>query len=284
MQQLWPRGGRPRRLAAVVAAAAAVLLAAARPIESAPAPSGAAATPSCSEATARQLVQQHRLNSFDLPNPVRQVLCGPFTGDGSEAMAVTIGAPTCWPVQRWAVFRFAGGAWQLVFDRSEFVSPPLVAVGGDIRVTTPVYRHGDARCLPSGGTEARTWHWDGARFVAGAPRQVRPAALTPISFLSPSGNIACSIGDVAQFRGVRCQSGRRPQSVRLNLNGRLTICRALRCGFCGCSEGLQVLGYGKGVSVGRFSCRSLRTGMRCVVTASGRGFLINRSAITPVRP
>lgn len=287
MRLLRTCGGRGHRLTAVAVVACAAPLVQASTTGSAPAPYGAAATPSCSEATARQLVQQHRLNSFDLPNLVRQVLCGPFTGEGSEAMAVTIGAPTCWPVQRWAVFRFTAGGWQLAFDRSEFVAPPLVAVGGDIKVTRAVYRLGDGRCFPSGGMEATTWHWDGTRFAAGPPQQVRPPALTPISFKSPTGNISCTIGDVSRFRGVRCQSGRRPHAVRLTASGRLTTCRGYRnCVWCGCEDGLEepTLPYGREVSVGRFTCSSLRTGMRCVVTASGRGFHINGRAITRVGP
>ncbi len=52
------------------------------------------------------------MNHFALPNPVRQVLCGPFTGAGSEAMAVTIGAPTCWGIQHWGVFTLTQGVWR----------------------------------------------------------------------------------------------------------------------------------------------------------------------------
>src|SRR5262249_48836907 len=86
----------------------------------------------CSKAAARPLTEQYHLNDFSLPNPVLQVLCGPFTGPGSEAMAITIGAPTCWSPQRWAVFSFSGGAWKLVLDQHKFIFP-LVAVGSDIR-------------------------------------------------------------------------------------------------------------------------------------------------------
>src|SRR5437879_13782719 len=86
-------------------------------------------------------------------------------------MAITIGAPTCWGTQRWVVFGFTGGVWQLVLDQRRFIFP-LVAVGSDIRETTPVFRPGDARCLPSGGSHARIWHWDGTRLAPGAWTQV----------------------------------------------------------------------------------------------------------------
>ena len=136
-------------------------------------PAGSAAD--CSVATATQLVEQYRLNHFDLPNPVRQLLCGSFMGPGSEAMAITIGAPTCWPIQHWAILGFRDGAWRLLETVPAYLIPPLTAVGNDIREETAVQRSGDARCFPSGGTRARLWHWDGTRFVAGPGRRSRKA-------------------------------------------------------------------------------------------------------------
>jgi hypothetical protein len=241
-----------------------------------------AATPACTEATALQLVEQHRLNSFLLPSPVRQVLCGSFTGPGSEAMAVTIGAPTCWPVQRWAVFRFTGSSWQLVLDQSSFINPPLVAVGSDIEETAPLHRAGDARCLPSGGTRARLWHWDGAKLVAGPWRQVtagEPQPRKPLVFRSPSGNIRCAMSRP----NVSCWSVEAPQQVLMGASGRLKICRGGRCigADCGCIEGFDYprLAYGRTVTLAPFRCTSLRSGVRCTVTRTGKGFLIDKSAI-----
>jgi hypothetical protein len=83
-------------------------------------------------------------------------------------MAVTIAAETCWPVQGWAVFSFVGGTWKLVFDESGFIVPPLVAVGAEIKETTPVFRSTDSRCNPTGGTRARLWSWDGTTLTPGA--------------------------------------------------------------------------------------------------------------------
>src|SRR5438874_4974986 len=98
-------------------------------------------------------------------------------------MAVTIGAPTCWGTQRWAVFDHAGGAWKLVLDQTRFIFR-LDAVGTGIRETAPVFRTGDARCLPSGGKHARIWTWNGARLAAGAWKQLTPA--TPSTSASTS--------------------------------------------------------------------------------------------------
>jgi hypothetical protein len=271
----------------VVAAGAVVGLAASSPIHSAEA-GGAAVRADCSEATARRLVEEHRLNHFDLPNPVNQVLCGPFTGPGSEAMAITIAAPTCWPVQFWAVFSFTGGDWQLVLNRSQFLNPPLVAVGSDIRETTPVFRAGDARCFPTGGTHARIWHWDGTRLVAGPWTQVTKGEPKARAFYSPSKNIYCGMSDNSVLRGVDCYSYVPPQKAVLSPAGRVTICRDRgnrnRCNIGNPGEGTPTLRYGRQITVGRFRCRSRISGVRCTVIRSGKGFLISRSGVRRVGP
>lgn len=244
----------------------------------------------CSEATARQLVEQHHLNDFLLPNPVRQVLCGAFTGSGSEAMAITIGAPTCWGTQRWAVFSFMGGAWQLVLDQRQFIFP-LVAVGPDIRETAPVFRPGDPRCIPSGGSHARTWHWNGSSFTAGPWKQVTPGTaqkksayvLTPL----PHG-VTCYMTDDGSFAGswVYCWIGSNPRSTRhikLTLDGRFNVA------VTAASPGPLGIGgpndpYGKQVTVGRFRCLILRSGIRCTVIRSGKGFVFNSRGARRVGP
>jgi hypothetical protein len=176
---LEPRRRRPGRFTTIALAAAAGVACVLTPTAGA-APSsafayrslsGAAASDAspaaCSKATAKRLVNQHNLNHFTLPNPVGQALCGPFTGRDSRAMAVTILAPTCWPVQHWAVFAFSGGVWRLVLEQPAYLYPPLVRVGSGIRETTAVQRRGDSRCLPSGGKRSRIWRWNGSRLVAG---------------------------------------------------------------------------------------------------------------------
>lgn len=256
-------------------------------------PSASTASGRCSRATANQLVDQHHLNGFLLPKPVVQLLCGPFTGAGSEAMAVTIGpAPTCWPIQNWAVFSFRGGAWQLVLDQPAYLFPPLVAVGSDIRETTAVHRPGDGRCTPSGGSHARTWHWNGRRFVAGPWKQVTPGAAVKHAIFNASfrgGGAQCWLGDDPNVRAapsVHC-SARGPvySTVDMGLDGRLTICRSK--GY-GCNVGnsgedpIPMLGYGKQITVGRFRCRSQPSGVICTVIRSGKGFLINSKGVSRV--
>jgi hypothetical protein len=294
MRQLWT-GPSHLRWSSVVAATFVITLAASSPIYSKVGGSQIAghafasplvAEADCSMATARRLVAQHRLNTFLLPNSVHQVLCGPFTGSGSEAMAVTLTAPTCWSPQGWAVFRFTEGDWQLVMvQRLVFIVSPLVAVGADLRETRPVFRQGDPRCIPSGGSRARTWHWDGTRFAAGPWKQVTPGiALRNAAFYSPSKNISCGMLDDGRSNHVTCQSLRLPQKVTLYANGRLRICRGseARCRLGNAGNDVPTLGYGRQITVGRFRCRSQRAGVRCVVIRSGRGFLISRQAVVRV--
>lgn len=309
MRQLRTSAAR-LRLFVVVAAISAITLAASSPIypavsggqvtgpitaSSVVAAGGAAARADCSEATARQLVEEHKLNVFLLPNPVAQVLCGPFTGPGSEAMAITITAPTCWAIQNWAVLSFTGGVWRLVLRQPAYLIPPLVAVGSDIRETTAVFRPGDPRCIPTGGSHARVWQWDGARLVAGPWKQVtkgKTEPRKPAVFRSLSGNIRCSMFDWggSDRPGVNCSSLRSPQRVRMDADGRLKICRGTRCidsgSVCGCDEAslFPRVGYGRTITFQPFRCTSLRSGVRCTVIRTGKGFLINRAGVRRVGP
>jgi Family of unknown function (DUF6636) len=259
----------------------------------------------CSKATARRLVNEHRLNGFLLANPVVQLLCGSFTGPGSTAMAVTIGpAPTCWPIQRWAVFSLRGGAWRLVLDQPAYLIPPLVAVGSNIRETTAVHRRGDARCLPSGGTHARTWHWNGKRLVAGPWKQVTKGKAAPATgsratksgyFKTPSGNILCGFAHSTSRAYVGCvvKSGLNPPLPRrgakctraivvsLNVTGRVhtegSTCPGedeIETPFVGANVA-RILAYGKSWSGGGLRCSSAVTGLTCR-NRSGHGFFLSR--------
>ena len=276
----------PRRRLLLVLVSFAIVLAAAGPSHAKVGGGGGGAA-DCSLATAGPLVEQNRLNNFLLPNPIRQVLCGPFMGPGTEAMAVTIGAPTCWPVQSWAIFGYRAGAWQLLETIPAYLIPPLTAVGNDIREETAVNRPGDPRCLPTGGTHSRLWHWNGSRFVAGAWKQVKPAdPVTQDYVVTPSGNIDCQMNDGGgSAAGVFCTMRQPPRAIGLSLNGRLQICRGIGC-IGNPGEGdvppIRRLGYGKVATVGRFRCRSQRIGVTCVVTRTGKGFLVNRSGVTRV--
>jgi hypothetical protein len=241
----------------------------------------------CSKATAKQVVNQHDLNHFALPNPVHQLLCGPFTGPGSQAMAVAIQAPTCWPVQHWAVFTFSAGSWRLVHEQPAYLHPPLVRAGSGIRETTAVQRPGDSRCNPSGGKRSRIWRWNGSRLVAGPWKTEGERSSSMAAFFSPSRNLFCTMGDHGQRRGaVICVSRKPEHRVGMGLDGRLDICRGAGCignpGVADPQPTPRLLAYGRQKTVGRFRCRSEVAGVTCVVSRTGKGFLINRDGVTRV--
>jgi hypothetical protein len=277
-------------LAAVPAALMVALV-----VSASPAQTGAPAD--CSKATATQLINDNDLNGFLLPDPVVQLLCGPFTGPGSQAMVATIGAGTCWSPQGWAVFSFDGATWKLVHFQPAFLLGPLVVVGGtDLREKIPIFRTGDPRCVPSGGSEARVWHWNGSSLVAGAWKRVSKGkaaakaakSRTNATFYSPSRNISCEMNDgrtgVGSF--VYCQTWKRPQSVHMGLDGRLKVCRDASTTSTHClgnpGEGTPVLGYGKQISLKHFRCRSAQAGVTCTVIKTGKGFQISKSGVKRV--
>jgi hypothetical protein len=256
-----------------------------------------AAAAECSEqaaiaaATPLQLVSNPQLE-----HPVT-VLCGAFLGAGSRAMAVTFTNGTCVPDTGWAVFRDAGGTWQLLDPPGEVkdVILPLTAAGNDIREEYAVYRSGDNPCHPSGGTRARLWHWDGTNLVAGTSTQVQPPAgggqaNTSAAFLSPSRNLSCEMNDRRPNVGsyVYCQSFNRPHSAKLTLSGRFTVCRDRSRLTTHClgdpGEHTPLLAYGHQKTVGRFRCRSRHDGITCTVIRSGKGFRIDGAGVSRVGP
>jgi hypothetical protein len=246
-----------------------------------------AAAPACDKATAIELVNDNDLNGFLLPDPVVQLLCGPFTGAGTQAMVVTIGAATCWSPQSWAVFRVQGDAWQLVQFEPAFLAAPLRITGTAVHEKTPVFRNGDPRCVPSGGTHSRVWRWNGTRFVPG-PYDGAPARRTVATFYSPSRNVSCEMNDGRTGVGtyVYCQSMAHPHSVKMGLGGRLKICRSAKASTAQClgnpGEHTPVLRYGHHVSLEHFRCRSARSGVTCVVIRTGKGFRIDRTGVRRV--
>jgi hypothetical protein len=277
--------------ARVLAAIVVTCLAAPASAGSASAQVGAAqANADCSPATAHQVAGPASPWGQSVTDPLVQVLCGPFAGPGSQAMAVTFAAPTCWSPQGWSVYRFTGSAWELVFNVPyEFLSSPLVAVGGDLQETTPVFRPGNSRCGPTGGTRARTWHWDGTQLVAGPWHQVtpgQPPVKQAVVFAPSPFRVSCHMIDDGTTHGswvycwVGLGRGQTPH-VKLGVDGRIsrTVRKPLPQGIGGPS-----LAFGRARTAGRFRCQSRRAGMRCVVVASGRGFLFDGRKATAVVP
>jgi hypothetical protein len=270
---------------AVGAAFATVLLAAAFASTG-----GATGSAQCSRDEALRVGKPY---FWDATHTVRQVLCGSFAGEGSDAMAVSFVAPTCWPVQGWAVFRHVEGDWQVVHERRGVFIFKLTAVGGGLRETAPKFRNGDPRCIPSGGMRARIWHWNGTAFTpsawkrVGAPRG--PRVLHVPYFESPTRNIYCSVGDEDR---VYCRTWTPPQSASMGIRGNVRTCKgSRRCtGPCGprtrrieCSKAkVPKLAYGERDEVGPYRCKSAFTGVTCTVVSGagkGKGFRIAREGI-----
>jgi hypothetical protein len=292
MRQPRTRASRPRFLA-VVAALSVITLGASSPIYSAvsgrvvgghtsASPVTAVATADCSTAAATEIVLRLHLNDPEVAGPVGRLLCGSFTGPGSQTMVVSLWGPGNSGLIHWVVFRWVGDAWQFLMKQPAAAS--ITAAGSDIRQTLPIYRASDARCCPTGGTKTRIWHWEGTRFVAGPWKQVTSAKSA--AFHSPTAGIECGMVDVAGSSFVQCWTFRPPQKATLHATGRLTVCRGseARCKLGNIGEQPPTLGYGRQISVGRFRCLSLRSGVKCTVIRSGRGFLINNKRVSRIGP
>jgi RES domain-containing protein len=278
------RGSDLRRVALLCAASCVLMVAvsagsaAARESFSS-SPAGTAATADCSKEAATESVLRLNLNDIaGVADPVGGVLCGSFTGPGSQTMVVSLGGEGSLGMIDWVVFRWSEDAWQFLMKRRQ--SAELAAVGSDIRERVSIFRAGDPRCCPSGGTKWRIWHWDGTRLVAGPWNQEGFRG-----FYSPSRNIFCLMSDDQTARRVACTSTKAPQNVVMDANGKLKICRGRQCvPRCGCAEEAPKLAYGRQLIVNRFRCLSQRSGVTCTVIQSGKGFLINSSSVRRVGP
>jgi hypothetical protein len=272
----------------VLAAVSVTRLAASSPIYSAAkdrqlAAVDGMATLACSAQAADELVKRLGLSDPEVTNPVFKVLCGAFTGPGSQTMVVSLLGPGSTGMIDWVVFRSLGGEWQFLMKRHQAAA--LTAAGSDIREKVSIFRPGDSRCCPSGGTKARIWHWDGTRLVAGPWKQVTPPRSGAGTrhlyvFTSPSRNILCRLGDEGL---ANCLTVRPPLAVDLSHNGRMSVCRGSRCIGTGKFGSVPTLGYGKKDAYAGYVCRSQKVGVTCTDAKSGKGFLINRSGVSRVR-
>ena len=107
----------------------------------------------CSKGDAIEAVRRLGLSDISADYPVWKVLCGAFTGVGSQAMIALISGPDNVGMLYWAVFRWSGTDWQFVMKQRH--AAVLTAAGSDIRERLSNYRDGDPRCCPSGGTKTR---------------------------------------------------------------------------------------------------------------------------------
>jgi hypothetical protein len=239
---------------------------------------------SCDIEAADQALEAAGFPDEGTPHRAAGVLCGPFVGPASMGMAATIAAPTC-KLLGWAVFkRSDGGEWQRVRGGDGFTAMLKVVPGG-IRETTPVFRKSDPRCVPSGGTKARTWRWDGSGLTPGPWVRVSRGEPHDRAFFSPTRRINCEMSDSTRERIVFCEyTGPGPKlTATMGIHGRFRVCRSVAFGCIGDpGENTPVLRYGRHVDVGRFRCRSGQAGMTCTVIKTGKGFRISRSGVVSV--
>ncbi len=122
---------------------------------------------------------------------------------------------------------------------------------------------------------------------SGSGSPTAPAEPAPLTaFSSPSGNIGCVISTEV----ARCDIAERdwepgaPPATCKKTWGQGTAVGAKEAAIT-CTRGSvlgskTVLGYGRSVTEGTFTCASSEAGMRCENTATGRGFSISRKTYT----
>jgi hypothetical protein len=236
------------------------------------APSRAAAQtqdPTCSRQTAEQIAGPTNPFNPNVSDPILQVLCGPLAGPGSNAMAVSLTAATCWSPQGWSIYVFTGGAWQQALRVPDWLSQRLVVLDdGSIREVSPVFSRYDPRCVPSRGTRGRTWKWNGSQFNASAWKH------TPEQIVLTRNDLAaCQLHDDGTPPGsfVYCWINNR-RHARLAADGTVNSKhrQALPLGIGG--PGLPA---GRIVTAGRFRCQTHRRNVTCWVRSSGKGMRVN---------
>lgn len=110
----------------------------------------------------------------------------------------------------------------------------------------------------------------------------------PCNFVSPSGNIACSLMEAAppgtqgSAAQAYCQTNSPPQAVVLDQYGAPTLVGCVQDSCTSQSgQGYPTLGYGQTARHRVFTCVSESAGVTCA-TPSGGGFTISRSGISKV--
>ena len=257
-----------------------------------------AAGSACDVATATALVQPNG------PNPqqtVASVNCGAFLGPSRPAMLVLI-QPQCGCVRfgGWEVFGLVDGAWAPSSDGMHGSAENLMVSGTSLIEMRSIHRRDDWFRLfgATGGTQTRTWAWDGGagmaatRWVQAQPPQAPGVVLLlprthdgtslvrPVQLFQVGNRILCKVDDDRVNR-ARCMDAGTASVVSTSFGPRraVRICRTSATRTCPLVEvpadqqPLHVLHAGQSVIVGRFTCRAGAGSVRCTLPG-GRGFAI----------
>jgi hypothetical protein len=119
-----------------------------------------------------------------------------------------------------------------------------------------------------------------------APAQSPALGSSPAAadFLVPAVAGSCEMHDSTSDGAlVYCETLSPERTVQLKVDGQLEICSATTtCDVGNPGLGTPRLAPGKQITVGRFRCRSAAAALTCIVIKTGRGFLLTKSAITPI--
>jgi hypothetical protein len=272
---------------AIVATSAAVV---------APARAGSTAGTKCSHAAAAQAVAKYQPTQNG--NPIAQVLCGAFAGQGSDGMVVLFShASGCRHFRSWVVFTFAGGGWKELFTRNESIVS-LAAAGSEIREVVRAYKTHAPRCAPASGIASILWRWNGSQLTVSSQGAPPPAGgtLHLRSFFSPDREVWCGIENKVSipWTDVWCGTpagtvGVPIVSASLTKAGAVAFCLGTDRATHHCNKTYDsttpTLNVGQIVELDGFRCTSQKDGITCVVTSGageGKGFTINAKTATPV--
>jgi len=100
------------------------------------------------------------------------------------------------------------------------------------------------------------------------------------AFVSPTKNIACSIGQTPPA-SLRCATFSPPRLVTMDPSGSIQTCSGNQCDLGNPAMDTPVLPYGSATAGGPFQCLSRQQGVTCTVVGH-KGFELSRSGVQQI--
>lgn len=166
----------------------------------------------------------------------------------------------------------------------------LTACADEATVAEPA--EPSASALPSTEPTASAAPSTGSTTATGTPPPDPIASPTPsddyqyTNFVTPTGNIRCSIASGPEGDGVRCDIGDKqwesppaPEDCEFDWGSSLSLDEE-QSGFACVSDAIddgERLPYGATATLGSAECTSRETGVRCEHVGSGHGFELSRA-------